>query len=427
MIRPLTASRFFFALLSFALIGTSCATSDKKLSLTSLGPVEAAGEMLDQIESPRFNSTTCSADLSAFTREIDAIDYEKLPREELPKIATRLSDQWSKIRRALHRKPRADFPLCESDLKKAFRQLRLAEDYVYEIAKPASQKIEVKPGDLLLIRETDFFSSALTRLWDVSELFSRISLVADDPESLESPVPLKTLDARSENGIEFSALPSELTSAGPAENIRVLVLRPKDGALGARSAERFAKLIREKKNQGEKPAADGPLGDVAFVAYQMGSDGAVRLSRFANEIEIDPRFEIRGELRDASLLRSSRQKDAVLSQLYTWMNDLHYAVIGSKKNTLSEVAEKLLDHLRSGDLARESAGQLPLPYAALVARLDALRESDHALYQNPQTRRKSLFHGNFRPKKGARPKAKPSERDPGTLKDYPAMETDSES
>lgn len=430
MIRPLP--RLLSISLSLLVFSLACSSANKgsPAALTppsfATDPVGAFDDALDQIESRRYDDTTCSTYLTTFARELDAFDFEKLPRAELPKIAGKLSEKWSKIRRALHKKIRPDGKTCEPELKRVFRQLRLAEDYAIEIAKPTTEKLEVKAGDLLLIRETDFFTGALTRLWDISELFSRTSLVAQDPESLESPNPLKALDVKSESGIDFFPLPAEIAGANSTENIRVLVLRPKDAALGARAAERFAKLIREKKNQGERPAADGPFGDIAFVAYQMGSDGAVRVSRFTSEIEVDTRFEIRGEYRDATLLRSSRQKDAVLSQLYVWMNDLHYAIMGSKKNALSDVAEKLLDYLRSEDLAHETAGGLPLTYAALVARLDTFREKDHALYQNSKTRKQSLIHGIFRPKKGARPKAKPSERDPGTLKEYPAMETDSD-
>jgi hypothetical protein len=155
-------------------------------------------------------------------------------------------------------------------------------------------------------------------------------------------------------------------------------------------------------------------------------------------MEIDPRFEIVGEFRDLRLTRDSRQKDAIMTALFQWMEQKGYVLKDNLKSKMAggfiynvrrtflwplfrrmlgvdnfskeiprnmlktvtlvnELGEVLLKEIKKRDNEYEIKHGIPMSYMDFYRVLEELRVQDLSLFENKKTRKKALFHKYINP------------------------------
>lgn len=484
--------------------------------------LEASETILRQVKSDGFNEANCSSYLLNLSREIESIDPGAQDAAKLSEQAPKLIENLWRIRLAMHERLPEVGRACSTELKNTFRLLRFVEDYLaetsrkitpldpskldfaaqpvpfrdedprYLVLKRDRGSVEFEPGDAMITRGVSFLSAMIARLGNVDSQFSHIVFVAKDPKDGV----VKTLESYVGKGVDFYAMDEALKN----ENARILLLRAKDRGLAARASSDMAGLARSRIDAGNKIKYDYELdfrdhrtmscAEVSQVAYEMASEGKMRIPEFPSrleggqnlldhlklaggetyapgDLETDSRFELVAEFRDLALTRDSRLKDAILTQMLTWMDYEGYRLVKTGESRmaagpiwvirktflwpfvkrmlkvedfskevprpmlstvmlLNGIGEKLLDYLRSSDQAHEARTGWPMTYQQLYAALDELREKDYALYLDKKTRKQSLFHKLFRPSKRAIRKERKERavqaKDPGAGTDYPALE-----
>ena len=209
-----------------------------------------------------------------------------------------------------------------------------------------------RSGDVMLARGPTFLSASVARLGTPPGHYSHLVLLHVGPGGQ-----VCTLESYHHLGLKTYELDVALRNC----NLRLMLLRPRDAALGAASAEALFEVVRRAKrpipydfaqNFDEHSAVS--CAEVASWAYELGSGGAVRLpmhpSRVTLEpgfrrqlgleaertfepqdLEVDPRFELLLEWRDLRFTRDARHRDAIASALFDWSTRLGYRFRGSAR------------------------------------------------------------------------------------------------
>jgi hypothetical protein len=202
--------------------------------------------------------------------------------------------------------------------------------------------------------------------------------------------------------------------------------------------------------------------EVSQVAFQLASENKFRIPFYPNTIigatsliqrlklvegetyepgdmEIDPRFELVGEFRDLRLTRDSRQKDAIMTAMFDWMENKNYYLQDNFKSRMAggpiwlarktflwplvkktlkitefskelprnmlttvtlvnEVGALLLEELKARDKQFEEQYGVPMSYMDFYKALEEMRVSDLELYKNKKTRKQAKIHQLLRPK-----------------------------
>lgn len=458
--------------------------------------LKASEEILETVESPSFNSKQCKSYLSSLERSVDALDLKGLPIQEMKGQAQRIADNSWQIRSTLHSRLSEFDKDCVYQIQANFRQFRFIEDYLLEMANQvehmspsqidfqkqpvplrdsspsfyvnrtteAGKELKFEDGDMLVTRGVSFLSGMIARLGSRATQFSHIVFVHKNDKTQE----LKTIESYVGVGVGFYDFDFALKN----ENARILWLRAKDRGLAKRAAEQITKRVKDSLKEGGKPIKyDYELNfnnsdtmscaEVSQVAFEM-ADKNFKIPYYPNEIsgaeslvtrlkiapgatyepgdmEIDPRFELMGEFQDLRLTRDSRQKDAIMSEVFRWMNDHDYQLVDSMKSKMAggviwkvrrtflwplvkkalklddfskeipsnmlstvtlinQIGEILVEEMKAQDVAFEKKHGVPMSAMDMAEALEKYRQTDLKLYQNKKTRKTSKIHAMFRAK-----------------------------
>lgn len=474
----------------------SCSHVERKLAGTGHGPpdlgdlLKGSEQILSDIDSSEFIEG-CVPYLTELEEKIDGMDIKKIPHSIFEKDGHQISENSWKIRQKLHTLLPEVSESCAKQIQTNFRQFRFIEDYFLEIAqktphlKPSDidfqkqpipmkeaqpfyilrtsergAQLKFEPGDMLVTRGVSFLSGMIARLGKRHTQFSHIVWVHQDPETQK----LKTIESYVGVGVDFY----EMDFALKNENARILWLRAKDRSL-ARKADKIISEEAKKRHIKYDYTLDfdNPqtmsCAEVSQVAFELASDGKFKIPYYPNEIagadslikrlkiakgptyepgdmEIDPRFELMGEFQDLRITRDSRQKDAIMSAIFNWMDEHHYELHDSGKSRMAggviytvrrtflwplvkkmlkldefskeiprnmlstvtlinQLGEVLQKELHAKDLAYEKEHGRPMTIMDFYQTLEEFRKNDLELYQKKKTRKQSQFHKWFRPKK----------------------------
>ncbi len=301
---------------------------------------------------------------------------------------------------------------CGRSLRPVFRQIRLFEDLAEEYlgrnlnpeAVPQSafklqnphlhkakgfEEIELandlESGDLLLTRGNAFTSAAIASLGEEDTQFSHLSLVYKDPQKK-----IWTIEAHIEVGSIVRPLEAHIKDS----NFRTMVLRFEDRELAARAAKfAFEKVKKASETTGNINYDFGFdmdeeenlfCSEIVSWSFSHASQGQLqvpliknrvqkRKSSFVNDLEIkieesfipadleiDPRFEIIAEWRDANRVNDSHEKDAILQAMYQWVDDYGYKMINGSSRK-SKFYKHIVWYMRRIPLLKNSVKEkLPL-------------------------------------------------------------------
>ena len=451
-------------------------------------------EILGTVSSEQFDSRSCKRFLAELEVELDATDLQTLNRTELIASAGRIADNSWKIRTTLHQRLEHFDRDCVYQIQSTFRQLRFIEDYLQELSlevkhltpkdikfseQPVPMKsqtdyyinrftegneLKLEDGDVLVTRGVSFLSGMIARLGSRATQFSHIVFVHKDPETQK----LKTIESYVGVGVQFYDLDFALKN----ENARILWLRSKDKNLAMRASALMSKLVKTRIQQKNPIKYDYALdfndsstmscAEVSQVAFQLASQGSFQIPYYPNEIngadslvqrlniakgatyepgdmEVDPRFKLMGEFQDLRLTRDSRQKDAVMSAVFNWMDQYQYelhdnmtskmagGIIHKARRTfiwpllrramkiddfskeipanmlstvtlVNELGAILLAELNKQDLEFEQTHGIPMSAPKMMEALENFRQQDLEKWQNKKSRKKAQFHSLFRAK-----------------------------
>lgn len=458
--------------------------------------LEASQQVFRDISDDRFDSSACVSYLSELERRIDGLDYTKIKKSILVQSGIEIANNTWKIRSHLHKNLSKYDEECIFQIQKNFKQFRFVEEYLLEIANKVEHKnpadivfqneptpiLNTEPnfysfyssdysepkylqGDMMVTRGVSFLSSMIARLGKRDTQFSHIVFVNENPKTKK----LRTIESYVGVGVGFY----EMDFALKNENARILWLRSKNSSLGKLASEKIGALV-DKSIETKKTIKydyeldfDDPktmsCAEVSQVAFELASNGEFKIPYYPNRIEgakslinrlnikegstyepgdmeIDPRFELVGEFRDLRLTRDSRQKDAIMSAMFSWMNHKNYVLKDNFKSKMAggiiydirrtflwplikrvmklddfskeiprnmirtvtligEIGEALQTELKKQDLAFEKIHGIPMAQVDLNAALEKIREEDLKIYSVKKTRKKSKFHKMFSPAK----------------------------
>lgn len=475
---------------------TACAHISRNIASGPLNPpkldnlLEASQAILADVEDHTF-PMYCVDYLKTLEQSLDDLDVRTLPVDQVIVDADAISKTSWEIRTKLHsRLPEFDKE-CALQVQASFRQFRFIEDYILELSRKVTDHapaeidfqnqpipvldvtvpfyelkmngpVKFEPGDMFITRGVSFMSGMIARLGKRATQFSHIVMIYQDPETKK----MKTIESYVGSGVAFYDLDFALKN----ENARILWLRAKDRKLGKEASETIYKYVKAKAEAKTPIKYDYELNfndfstmscaEVSQAAFQM-VDKNFRIPFYPNQIsatnsiiqrlkliegdtfepgdmEIDPRFDIVGEFQDLRLTRDSRQKDAIMSAIFSWMENKKYVmkdnmkskmaggVIYSARRTflwplvkrmlklddfskeiprnmlrtvtlVNELGEILLNDLREKDLAFEKQYGVPMSYTDFYRTLEEMREKDLELYKDKKTRKQSKFHKLIRP------------------------------
>ena len=221
-------------------------------------------------------------------------------------------------------------------------------------------KSELKSGDIILSRGNAYTSSAISNLGEFDTQFSHMSVVYRDPNN-----ELWTVEAH----IEVGSFVRPFQDHVDDHNFRSMVFRFDDEAVAARAAEYIFKKVKKASETTGNILYDFGFdldensqlfcSEVASFAYDVASEGKVKLPLFRSDltkrkvdfvrlleiktdasfipadIEVDPRFTVVSEWRDAAKVKDNLEKDAILQSMFRWHDDFGYRLIqASSKDSL---------------------------------------------------------------------------------------------
>ena len=356
--------------------------------------VGEATKVEDFIKAGGVSNANCQPFLTAVTKSVVDFDLAKANKNQLVRQGHEiLSTLWG-IRLALHDQISAQNlnAACVDQVKTTYRTMRAVEDYVGEFVYPEFKQVKsetldfqkqptpledqaayppyhlnpqfqasgfhFQTGDIMITKGVSFLSSTISAIPDVSSQYSHIVFVNVNEKTGE----VRTLESYVGPGFDTYAIDYALKN----ENARILVLRPKNQAMGKDASDRMMNRLLEAKSAGKKIPYDYNLdfkdhsalscAEVAEEGFEEASGGSVILPMFSSEIslknpkflhaiglkqghiftpidvETDPRFDVVLEWRDQRLMRDSRYKDAVMHASMTWMNERAYQLHSPLKN-----------------------------------------------------------------------------------------------
>jgi hypothetical protein len=450
--------------------------------------------VLSDVKEPSFNSSVCTNYLSELEDHIDQINVTRLNLNQIMVEGKQAADISWEIRKNLHKRLNEFDEDCVEQIQANLKQFRFVEDYLLErfnkvtdlapaqidfqrqpipmkesshfyMFRSEGKELKLKGGDILVSRGVSFLSGMIARLGMRGTQFSHVVFVSENETTKE----IKTIESYVGSGVGFYHLDFALKN----ENARILWLRPKDRSLAKKASDYMTNYVQKRIDDKNPIKYDYALdfkdhstmscAEVSVVAFKEASQGEVIVPFYPNEIrgaqsllnhiglkpgvtfepgdlEIDPRFELMGEFQDLRLTRDSRHKDAIMTELFRWMDEEGYelhdsfnskmagGLIYNLRRTplwplvqkalkvpdfskeiprkmlrtvtlLNQIGEVLLEVVQKKDQEFQAKYQVPMTYHELYQVLEEFREKDLKLYLNKKTRKESQFHSWFRPKK----------------------------
>lgn len=343
----------------------------------------------------QINSTNCHPYFQNALTSLQEDLLQKIPIQNADSMARQITELTWGIRLESH-KQLSELTTCRTELRQLFFRLRsiedMALDFVYRVPQlrateiddyqkqptplvdneffngylGPSGKLEKLPvdfqsGDLMVTRGPSFFSAALGLIADHPSQLDHFVLINKDTSGR-----LNTIESYADTG---GVSRFEMGFALRNANLRILLLRPKDGQVGAKAAQimmnRTLEADQDKRKQirydyvmnleDEKRMT---CSEVTYWGYRLASDGkflipeekstvSPKLKQIfdktgispkpmltAGDIELDSRFDLVLEFRDPRLIQDSRVREGVMQSVFQWMKEKQYEL----RPTLSTLA-----------------------------------------------------------------------------------------
>lgn len=337
----------------------------------------------------------CTEPLTHLHRTLETVAWDSYSNEELRRDGPQSLDILWKLRTRLHGQLDTMSSSCAYQTRYLFNLMRDTEDYIIEfvhtgpVLNPADVKFQKQPvpisnqtayppslvsekwqgqefkfhaGDLMLARGVSFISAIITQTSDNKSHYSHVAFVTVDPKTKKA--------GTIESYIGTGVTPFDMDFALKNENARLLVLRPKNLELGQKASDIMSAKVKAALAKGRpipydytqdyKQYSKMSCTEVPRSAYDWASEGELKLPFYSSQIvlnnkkflsslnlkkgesfspddlEIDPRFELVLDWRDYRLIRDSRYKDAILSEMIRWVGDLKYQFRGTAKSGIAK-------------------------------------------------------------------------------------------
>ena len=332
----------------------------------------------------------CVEKLTEVTAALDgltAADY----LAEFGQVEKLREDLWSD-KLALHEKLRSFHAGeglvkdCANAFRATLRALRTVEDYAQEfqlrnnpnnVAFPAHAWVEgnphvkrsprysnfnlntdLKSGDIILSRGNAYTSAAISQLGEFDTQFSHMSIVHVDEKGA-----IWTSEAHIEVGSFVRTLREHIAD----ENRRIMVFRFNDEAVAKRAGDMIFEKVKTHSRRFGNIKYDFNFSmeenrrlfcsELISHAYEIASEGSVQLPHVKSQlqlrkptfvekleitaaesfipadIEVDPRFEVVAEWRDANRVVDMFEKDTLMQSVYDWNDRLNYQLIQGSNRT----------------------------------------------------------------------------------------------
>lgn len=322
--------------------------------------------------------------------------------------------------------------------------------------------IKLESGDLLVTRGTSFFSATLSSITENPGDFSHFVLVHKN--DVDNKV--ETLESYAQTG---GIARYDIEFALKNENARILWLRPKFSEMAKAGSEYFyQQILAEEKGLKKKTKYDYYMdlttqdrmtcSEIAYWSYLKASNGQIAIPESKSkmpatlapildlvkipktpmlspqDMEVDSRFEMLAEFRDYRLVQDSRMRDAVLRNIFSWVNHKNYLLhhnvnsfllsylihpisktplwpmvkgvlnISIPKDApkgfvrllyqINDISEKIYTELSAKNSEKMKSTGLPLTKNEMDQVIEFIRTQDLKLYQD---HKKSKFHNYFHP------------------------------
>lgn len=453
--------------------------------------VELTQRFLSEVQSTANINDLCLGSIENASHQADQINLNSVLKESLIKESESIAALLWQIRLSLHSKLDSANDTCALQIRNIFRKFRFIEDYLSEISvgvtsinpKDIDYKKDLiftpiltdvtdyllqtrrytfalQPGDLLVTRGVSFLSAMIARLGEVDSQFSHIAMVVENPKTHQ----LETIESYVGVGVTIYDLHTALKN----ENSRILVLRPKNEPQGKMVASQLRSQIAQCTDK-TKIHYDYALdftnnetmscAEVSQYAFKTYGDMNIPerpssltrglnllehlgikpgLSYVPGDMEMDSRFNLVAEWRDLSLTRDSRQKDAIMTLIFKWMDEDQYRLRDSllskaahgpiwtirhtrlwpifrKITGLSDFSDEvprdmtgtvqLINQLAGGlqkklskmDSDFELKHGIPMTYSNLYDALETIRASDRKNFDSWSPFKKSIIYKYLRP------------------------------
>lgn len=356
----------------------SCASTARKPSSVDSGVIQEDMKVyLAAVTSSSFDQNSCAATLTGLQQNLRNIDWNAYTNEDLKSHAAGTMNLFWQLRLGIHRQLANVGKECVLLARDVFHRLRDGEDYLGDFAYSAQAldpatldfqkqavpildreayppyfvrpdldeaKFKFQSGDLMLARGVSFISAIISQISDNRSHFSHVVFV-DINEKTQTA---GTIESYVGSGVKHYDMDFALKN----ENARLLVLRPKSHVLGQKAASFANKAVAEKirydYSMNFTDYSTMSCVELAVYAYDKASQGQVKIPVYPallnlnnqdflskmnlkqgsiitpDDLETDPNFELVLDWKDYRLVRDSRHKDAILSELMRWMSELHY-------------------------------------------------------------------------------------------------------
>lgn len=345
--------------------------------------------------SGNMNPENCVENMKGISGLLDNLDIGHY-QDEIKSVGhENLLDELFSFKITIHNKLRSFHKLsgirkdCSIATRHALRAIRTAEDYVSESFyrnykdtvvfpdnsfdednihvrrnpefKGFNLRKDLQSGDVLLTRGNAYTSAAISNLGEFDTQFSHMSMVYRDEKG-----ELWTVEAHIEVGSFVRPLQDHIDD----KNYRTMVFRYDDPIIAHQAAEYiFNKVKKASDSTGNilyDFSFDQDNNDALFCSeiisysYSKVTKGELQLPLFRSrlmvrkpefvkqleigadtsfipaDIEVDPRFTVISEWRDAARTQENLQKDAVLQAMFQWSDQYGYRMIqaSSKKSLI---------------------------------------------------------------------------------------------
>lgn len=373
------------------LCSSSCSSTFKRQPANESSAVAPSGLALDlekmraDVMSRAVDSANCH---SFFQSQLENLKEERLleiPSDRAKAEASKIMNLTWQNRLQIHREL-SRFTSCRTELRQLFFRLRsiedLAADRYFGVSQSTGEMIgdfqnqpvplidnqfysgywgpsggvetnpvDFRSGDLMVTRGVSFFSAALSNIPDHPSQLDHFVLIHRDDAGV-----LNTIESYAQTG-GVSTFP--MNYALKNENARIMLLRPKDAAVGARAAQIMIDAVSDgERNPNRRIGYDYKMdlenpkkmtcSAVTYWGYRRASGDQFEIPEerssvspklkqiftqtgikmgpmlTAGDIELDTRFELVLEFRDLRLVQDGRIRDAVEQMIFKWMKEKKY-------------------------------------------------------------------------------------------------------
>lgn len=348
------------------------------------------GQMLEFVKGGDLTAENCGSALKAVFSRAFTIKPAQLDAVALRAGGAKIIEHLFLIRQNLRRRLN-EFAengkaseLCVSAVRDTLRASRVIEDYVAEWYAnypvddtkapigalngtfpwiqfhPEHKQLDLRSGDVFISRGNALTSAAISRITDDDANFSHLAMLYIDERTGEKWV----VEAHIEIGAKVAKW-DDYRFDGKARTVQ---LRYKDPELAQRAAKLMHDKVKAATDSGTNICYDFAMdmsdrkcmfcSEIVSVAFALASDEAVQIPRFFStikmknpdfvrrlgvtatrtfmpaDIELDGRFEVLAEWRDLGKVNRLHEYDAILTSIFSWMDNHGYVLHDSLRTDL---------------------------------------------------------------------------------------------